>query len=154
MLGGNDSISSSRASIELRGFDGDDSITANGANQTVVGGDGADFIRARDNGQTVDGGIGGDTIQVEDNNITVDAGGDDDTVRVIANYGGLDLNGGAGTDLIDFDSHIRQQHDFAGRPDESSKPFANGSTFVGFERIDNRYMGPAMTRSRAVRLMM
>lgn len=86
----------------IRAGDGDDTINAGAGDDVVYAGAGNDLIDAWVGNDLVFAGEGNDTIDLSVGDDTIFAEGGDDVVNVWDNTGVKDLDGGDGTDTLDF----------------------------------------------------
>ena len=120
--------------------DGNDTINADGGNDTIHGGTGNDLIDDWSGNDLVYGGEGSDTLDLSSGNDTVFMDGGNDLIRVWDNTGVNSLNGGTGTDTLDFvnwQSSVGANIDINAGGAGSFSHFSGATTgtFSGFEAV-------------------
>jgi len=80
------------------------SVDAGGGADTVIGGSGDDTIRSGADDDYVNTGAGNDSLEAGGGNDTLIGGADDDIFRIQDTDGTVTIDGGTGTDTIDFDN--------------------------------------------------
>ena len=102
---GNDTIRGGTGSDSLEGGAGADNIRAGMGADTVRGGQGNDTLYGGDSGaDSVDGGAGDDSIEAGSGNDTLIGGADNDVFDVEDTDGTMTIDGGTGSDTINFES--------------------------------------------------
>jgi Ca2+-binding RTX toxin-like protein len=86
----------------INGFDGNDGLDGGEGNDQVDGGDGHDDVRGEAGDDLLIGGLGNDTLLGDAGNDTMLGGDGIDEFWLGFDYGSDCIDGGAGTDLVDF----------------------------------------------------
>ena len=137
---GDDTIRGGTGSDSLEGGAGADNIRAGMGADTVLGGLGNDTLYGGDSGaDSVDGGAGDDSIEAGSGNDTLIGGADDDIFVIEDSDGTMTIDGGTGSDTVDFDNTgaagVSVTHSGSGTGTFS---FAGGSSgnFTGVEAFE------------------